>query len=160
MLAVDLAEVSLALAEPHRRDVHRALANQSERECLAANEAGTDRHNTVSGTPLRLRHCSRDVVEERYVRLGVPALGLWPVRHHEEVLSSGRLCLPAVGQVEQVPALDRRPDARPERLDVGQRGRGDTERGMLLLQGLVDDGRSPLKYQSKRGPTSSFSSAI
>jgi hypothetical protein len=38
-------------------------------------------------------------------RLGVPALGLGPVRDHDYVVARGRLTLPAVRQVEQVAAI-------------------------------------------------------
>src|SRR3954451_18476167 len=123
MPAVDSAEVWLALAEDHRHHIQRDLVDKAEREWLGADIPGTDRHDTVVGAPPCLRNGSIDVVEERYVGLGMPALGLGSVRYDEEVLAGGRLSLPAVGQVEQVPPLDGRSDTVPERPDVGQRGR-------------------------------------
>jgi hypothetical protein len=119
MPAVDSPEVSLALAEDHGHDIHRDLIDEAEGECLAADVAGTDCHDTVVGAPLRLRHRSGDVVEEGYVGFGVPALGLGSVRYDKEVLTGGRLSLPAVGQVEQVSPLDSRPDAVPGRSMIG-----------------------------------------
>ena len=107
MPAVDSAEEWLALTEDHGYDIHRDLIDEAECECLAADVAGTDCHDTAVGAPLRLRHRSRDVVEEGHVGLGVPTLGLGTVRHDEEVLAGGRLGLPAVGQIEEMPPLDR-----------------------------------------------------
>lgn len=100
-------------------------STRSQRECLAADVAGTHCHHTVVGASLGLRHGSSVVVveeeeEERYVGLGVPTLGLGPVRHDKQMLAGGRPSLPAVGQVEQVSPLDSRPDASPKRPDVGQ----------------------------------------
>jgi hypothetical protein len=38
-------------------------------------------------------------------RLGMPALGLGPVRDYDYVVARGRLTLPAVRQVEQVASV-------------------------------------------------------
>lgn len=101
VLSVDLTEVALSVAEHDRDDVHRDLIDQADRERLAADIAGAHCHHAVTGALLRLCHRSREVVEERHVGLGVPALGFGPVRHDKQVLARGRSSVPAVGQIEQ-----------------------------------------------------------
>jgi len=68
------------------------------------------------------------VVDELAARLGMPAFRSRPVRHNHDVFASRRNAFPPVGQVEEVPAHDGRPDALPHRTHVADRLPGDLER--------------------------------
>jgi hypothetical protein len=69
-----------------------------------------------------------DVVDELAGRLGMPALWPRPVRHNNDVFAGRRSAFPPVGQVEEVPSHDGRPDSLPHRTHVADRVPGDLER--------------------------------
>ncbi len=59
--------------------------------------------------------------------LGLPIVGLGPVRHHDHVIARRGHALPAVGDVEQAAPDHHRPYAGPHRLDVAGRGLRDLD---------------------------------
>ena len=58
----------------------------------------------------------------------MPALRPRPVRHNNDVFPGRRCAFPPVGQVEEVPSHDGRPDSLPHRAHVADRVPGDLER--------------------------------
>lgn len=140
LLRIGRAEVPLALSEHHGYHVHGYLIHEAERECLASDVPGADRDHTVTCSLLRVLYGGDDVLDERDIGLRMPTLRLRSVGHHDEMLTGRRLGLPAVGQVEQVPPLDRGADAAPERADVLVGSTADSKSGVTVLARLVGDG--------------------
>src|SRR5207245_374197 len=95
---------------------------------LPADIAGCDGNVAVAGEFLRDHDRAAHVVDELAGRLGMPALWRRPVRHNDDVFAGWRSAFPPVGQVEEVPAHDGRPDALPHRTHVADRLPGDLER--------------------------------
>ena len=119
VLRVDRPEVALAGPEHDGYDVHAHLVDQARGKHLATDVAGGDLDDAVTRKLLRLGHGCLDAVDEVKRRLGVPALGLRPVRHDDHVVDPARrLPVPAVRHVEDVAADDRHPDLVPVRPDV------------------------------------------
>ena len=119
VLRVDRPEVALAGPEHDGHDVHAHLVDQARGQHLATDVTRGDLDYAVTRKLLRLGHGCLDAVDEVERRLGVPTLGLRPVRHDDHVVDpTRRLPVPAVRHVEDVAAGDRHPDLVPVRPDV------------------------------------------
>ena len=57
----------------------------------------------------------------------MPAFRSRPVRHNNDVFAGRWSAFPPVGEVEEVPSHDGRPDALPHRTHIADRFRGDPE---------------------------------
>ncbi|OQD55189.1 hypothetical protein BM536_017180 [Streptomyces phaeoluteigriseus] len=79
------AEVPPARAEHRRHDVHRHLFHQAEREGLPADVTRRHDDGAVPGRLPGRGDRPGHVVDEVVRRPGGPALGLRPVRHHDDV---------------------------------------------------------------------------
>jgi hypothetical protein len=98
------AEEAHPFPQNHRGDVHRDLVDQSCPERLPADVAGGHADQTVAGELLGERDARLDRpsgVEGRVRVAGEPRLRQWPVGDHDQLVSGGRVAVPAVGGVNR-----------------------------------------------------------
>jgi len=131
VLRVNVTEVPLPVPEHHGHDVHRDLVDEPECEGLPTDIASCYGNVAVAGEFLRDHDRAAYVVDKLAGRLGMPALRPRPVRHNNDVFAGRRSAFPPVGQVEEVPSHDGRPDSLPHRTHVADRVPGDLERSTV-----------------------------
>ena len=75
-----------------------------------------------------------------------------PVRYDNDVFAGRRSVLPRIGQVEEVPSNEGRPDALPPRTHVADRAPGDPERPTVdhLGVAIVRHGLCGLAHHAAR----------
>ena len=115
------AEEAHPCTQNHRGDVHRDLVDQTCRERLPADVAGRHADQTITGELPGERDARLDRpggVEGRVGVVGEPRLRQWAVGDNDQLVSGGRVAVPAVRGVEQVTADHRHLDGVPEGLDV------------------------------------------
>jgi ABC-type multidrug transport system ATPase subunit len=138
VLCVDRPEVALAGPEHDGYDVHAHLVDQARGKHLATDVTSGDLDDAVTRKLLRLGYGCLDAVDEVKRRLGVPALGLRPVRHDDHVVDPARrLPVPAVRQVEDVAADECRPDLVPVRPGVVVGGLRHLHRAALVQRDVT-----------------------
>jgi hypothetical protein len=115
VLRVNGPEIPLAAPEHYGHDTHRDLVDRPEGQGLAADIAGCDGNVAVTGELLGDHDHTAYVVDELAGSLRMQALRPRPVAHNNDVFAGWRSAFLPVGQVEQMPSHDGRPDTLPHR---------------------------------------------